>query len=258
MQASNRPCMIHRTILPATCRSPVSKRKSIPVPPNQAGDAGKQSQGYSLFQQGDRGTQGPRSGSRPANSSSKHPPIATSSTRPRRRGSRPSFASFLCPAAPGPADESGRPAERACRRSRARPASIVQAGLCRRESLRGRSQADAGERPQERVGTTAGNAQERSNRPALEPATRDQLLRDWIARSPIPEHYIDQNRSRIDLDQKNQVTRDDIKHDSDVKLQTQQKLAELVDQYNRLIQDQRFEEAEVVAKRAQELAPPRW
>ena len=43
--------------------------------------------------------------------------------------------------------------------------------------------------------------------------------------------------------------------DASVKLQTQQKLAELVDQYNRLNEEQRFEEAEVIAKRAQELAP---
>ena len=43
--------------------------------------------------------------------------------------------------------------------------------------------------------------------------------------------------------------------DAAVKLQTQQKLAELVDQYNRLNEEQRFEEAEVIAKRAQELAP---
>ena len=35
----------------------------------------------------------------------------------------------------------------------------------------------------------------------------------------------------------------------------QQKLAELVDQFNRLNEEQRFEEAEVIAKRAEELAP---
>ncbi len=40
-----------------------------------------------------------------------------------------------------------------------------------------------------------------------------------------------------------------------MKLQTQQKLAELVDQYNRLNEEQRYTEAEVIAKRARELAP---
>ena len=43
--------------------------------------------------------------------------------------------------------------------------------------------------------------------------------------------------------------------DEAMKLQVQQKLAELVDQYNRLNDEQRFAEAEVIAKRAQELAP---
>ncbi len=43
--------------------------------------------------------------------------------------------------------------------------------------------------------------------------------------------------------------------ETNTKLRTQQKLAELVDQYNRLNEEQRFEEAMVVAKRAQELAP---
>ena len=40
-----------------------------------------------------------------------------------------------------------------------------------------------------------------------------------------------------------------------LKLQTQQRLAELVDQYNQLIDEQRFAEAEVIAKRARELSP---
>ena len=43
--------------------------------------------------------------------------------------------------------------------------------------------------------------------------------------------------------------------DAAQKLQVQQKLAELVDQYNRLNDEQRFEEAETIAKRAVELAP---
>ena len=69
------------------------------------------------------------------------------------------------------------------------------------------------------------------------------------------QHYIEQNRSRIELEEKNNAVRQDLTRETNVKLQTQQKLAELVDQYNRLNEEQRFEEAEVIAKRAQELAP---
>ena len=57
------------------------------------------------------------------------------------------------------------------------------------------------------------------------------------------------------MEEKNNAVRRDITRETDVKLQTQQKLAELVDQYNRLNEEQRFAEAEVIAKRAQQLRP---
>ena len=90
----------------------------------------------------------------------------------------------------------------------------------------------------------------------LEPAARDQLLRRLDRSITDTQHYIEQNRSRIELDEKNNATSEqEMDREANVKLQTQQKLAELVDQYNRLNEEQRFEEAEVIAKRAQELAP---
>ena len=89
----------------------------------------------------------------------------------------------------------------------------------------------------------------------LEPAAREQLLRRLDRLIADTQHYIEQNRSRIDLEAKNNAVRERMTRDANVKLQTQQKLAELVDQYNRLNQEQRFEEAEVIAKRALELAP---
>ncbi|MGO9109352.1 MAG: hypothetical protein ACLP9L_08975 [Thermoguttaceae bacterium] len=90
----------------------------------------------------------------------------------------------------------------------------------------------------------------------LEPgAERDQLLRRLDRSIADTQHYIEQNRARIDLESQNNAVRNDITRETNVKLQTQQKLAALVDQYNRLNEEQRYEEAEVVAKRAQELAP---
>ncbi len=84
---------------------------------------------------------------------------------------------------------------------------------------------------------------------------RDQLLRRLDRSIAETQHYIEQNHSRIDLDEHNSAVRQDMTRETTVKLQTQQKLAELVDQYNRLNEEQRYEEAEVIAKRAQELAP---
>ena len=90
----------------------------------------------------------------------------------------------------------------------------------------------------------------------LESSTeRDQLLRRLDRSITETQRYIEQNRSRIELEEKNNGVRTDLTHETNVKLQTQQKLAELVDQYNRLNEEQRYEEAEVIAKRAQELAP---
>lgn len=63
---------------------------------------------------------------------------------------------------------------------------------------------------------------------------------------------------RLDLDAKNNAIRTGMNRDAAMKLQVQQKLAELVDQYNRLNDEQRFAEAEVIAKRAQELCRTKW
>ena len=92
----------------------------------------------------------------------------------------------------------------------------------------------------------------------LEPAARDQILRRLDRIITDGQRYIEQNRPRIELTEKNNATRIEMDREANVKLQTQQKLAELVDQYNRLNEEQRYEEAEVIAKRAEQLAPMSW
>ncbi|MHC4180747.1 MAG: hypothetical protein ACYSWU_24875, partial [Planctomycetota bacterium] len=69
------------------------------------------------------------------------------------------------------------------------------------------------------------------------------------------QQFIQRNRSRIELDEENQRTRDEIDRDRRLKLKIQEDLALKVDEYNRLMDEQRYAEAEVVAKRAAELAP---
>ncbi|MFV2068357.1 MAG: hypothetical protein ACC645_15415, partial [Pirellulales bacterium] len=69
------------------------------------------------------------------------------------------------------------------------------------------------------------------------------------------ETYLNDHRAEIELNEQNQAVHNDIRQQQQVKLEVDQKLADLVDQFNTLRDEQRFEEMEVVAKRARELAP---
>ncbi|MGW8256137.1 MAG: hypothetical protein ACWGMZ_01495 [Thermoguttaceae bacterium] len=89
----------------------------------------------------------------------------------------------------------------------------------------------------------------------LEPSARDQLLRRADRAIAETKQYIDQNRPRLELTEKNNRTRQELEREQHVKLQTQEKIALLVDQFNRLRDEQRYEEAQVVAKRAATLDP---
>lgn len=89
----------------------------------------------------------------------------------------------------------------------------------------------------------------------LEPASRDRLLRQVDRALVETANYIEENKPRIELDQRNQAVLEQIEQERQMTLDRQQKLKELVDRYNMLIDEQRFAEAEVVAKRAKEIAP---
>ena len=89
----------------------------------------------------------------------------------------------------------------------------------------------------------------------LEPAARDRLLRQVDRALVDTANYIQENKPRIELDQRNRAVLEQIEQERQMTLDRQQKLKELVDRYNMLIDEQRFAEAEVVAKRAKEIAP---
>ncbi|MGA2257509.1 MAG: hypothetical protein ABSG53_22850, partial [Thermoguttaceae bacterium] len=232
--------------------------ESIPTPPNQpatsvgGGDAG-QSPGYSLFQQGEAALKA-RDRDRAlqlfqqASAYSKDLDPVTAS----RLQDHLSLLSVPRSGPPrtGPAGQ---------------PPSPVDEAVAAQQALLKQVYADVNHREAE-----ANQMREKDPKAALamlqetrkkvesagiEPAPRDQFLRRLDRSIADTQHYIEQNRSRIELNQKNDTTRQEITRETNVKLQTQQKLAELVDQYNRLVDEQRFEEAEVIAKRAQELAP---
>jgi general secretion pathway protein D len=89
----------------------------------------------------------------------------------------------------------------------------------------------------------------------LEPPVRDRLLARLDRSLADMQQYIEQNRARIDLEERNQRTREEIDRQQKMTLDVQEKIALLVDEYNQLMHEQRFGEAEVVAKRITELDP---
>jgi len=231
--------------------------ETVPSPSNLPGTTssgdGAQSPGYSLFQQGeaalrahdrDRALQLFQQASTyskdldPVTASRLQDHLSLLSV-PRSGTSRTA-----------PAGQPGSPVDEAVAAQQALLKEVyADVNHCEAESLQMR------EKDPKRALAMLQDVRKRVDSAGLEPASRDQLLRRLDRVIADTQHFIDQNRSRIELNEKNESVRTERERENTVKLQTQQKLAELVDQYNRLVQEQRFEEAEVIAKRAQELAP---
>ncbi len=89
----------------------------------------------------------------------------------------------------------------------------------------------------------------------LEPAARDQLLRRADRAIGETKQFIEENQPRLDLADKNNNTRQEIDREARVKQETKEKVAVLVDKFNQLRDEQRYEEAQVAAKQAAELDP---
>ena len=69
------------------------------------------------------------------------------------------------------------------------------------------------------------------------------------------ENYVERHRAEIELNEQNQQVLNDLKRKRDYRVEVDQRLAILVDDYNKLRNEQRFYEAEVKAKEARSLAP---
>ena len=82
-----------------------------------------------------------------------------------------------------------------------------------------------------------------------------QLLRRVELSLVETEKYISDNQAELELDAANRSVLADIDHEREVKLQVQHRLAELVEEYNVLRNEQRYAEMEVVAQRAVDMAP---
>jgi len=89
----------------------------------------------------------------------------------------------------------------------------------------------------------------------LDESMKTQLTRRVNLSAAETERFIRDHGADIQLDQANQAVLEDIDRRREVKRQVRERLAELVDQYNSLRDEQRYAEMEIVAKRAVDMAP---
>jgi len=89
----------------------------------------------------------------------------------------------------------------------------------------------------------------------LDASMKSQLTRRLDLSVVEIERFIRDNGADIELDQANQAVLKDIDRQREVKHQVQERLAELVNQYNSLRDEQRYADMEIVAKRAYDMAP---
>jgi general secretion pathway protein D len=90
---------------------------------------------------------------------------------------------------------------------------------------------------------------------ALDTASRDTLLRRVDRNKQDLQNYLEINKGKVELAKRNEKVRNEIQREQQVKVEVQEKLALLVDEFNKAMDENRFAEAEVIAKRAHELAP---
>ncbi len=89
----------------------------------------------------------------------------------------------------------------------------------------------------------------------IDAGARDQLLRRVDRSIGETKQFIEQNRPQIELSDKNARTQQDVSRDLKVKVEVQEKLAMKIDLYNRLMAEQRYEEAGITIKEARDLSP---
>lgn len=89
----------------------------------------------------------------------------------------------------------------------------------------------------------------------LEPAERDHQLRRLDISLNETQQYLKQNAAQIEIDEQNNAVRTAVERSQSQRAAIDDKLAALVDEFNRLNDEQRYAEAMVVAKRAQEMDP---
>jgi general secretion pathway protein D len=67
--------------------------------------------------------------------------------------------------------------------------------------------------------------------------------------------YIDQNKATIDAKEQNDAVKTQVVREQEVRLQAQGKLADMVEQFNKLMDEKRYAEAEIIARQANDISP---
>lgn len=96
---------------------------------------------------------------------------------------------------------------------------------------------------------------DRVNGSDVDPTSKKQLLTVVDRQVQSLEQYIDTNRAEIELAERNRDVVQGVQLDAQREQEVQNKLASLVEEFNQLLDDQRYAEAELIAKQAIELAP---
>jgi general secretion pathway protein D len=98
-------------------------------------------------------------------------------------------------------------------------------------------------------------AKEKYAAATVDPATKDLIQKRLDLSLNETQKFIDANKHQIELDEKNNAIRSDMKRDQQHRIEVDEKLGKLINDFNKLIDEQRFAEAEILAKRANEMAP---
>ncbi len=111
------------------------------------------------------------------------------------------------------------------------------------------------EKDSERALATLREAQQIVNESKLPESTRRELLGRIDKTLHDTQEYVKGHGAQIDLDKQNEAVLASVDHDREMKVKLQQKIAEMVEEFNRLNHEQRYAEAEIIARRLNEIAP---
>src|SRR4029079_6756822 len=89
----------------------------------------------------------------------------------------------------------------------------------------------------------------------LEPRFREQLLKRIDVSGREIDKHINEHKADIELDDANKTVKTEGDKRRHVQVDKQNRLAKLVDDFNKLLDEQRYPEAELLAKRAREIDP---
>jgi general secretion pathway protein D len=96
---------------------------------------------------------------------------------------------------------------------------------------------------------------ERVSAADIDPAAKKRLLTLVDRRVSELAIFVEQNKSTIENDARNQEIKADLVRKQELTFEVQNKLAEMVEQFNILMDERRYAEAEVIARQANDLVP---